>query len=99
MKQEGFARGVGRGSPSRVAEEGADRRLRLEERIAELEDALFDVALVADGHRWSTAYDEAGMNIALCVILARAAASLGRTGELRERGTLLASVDIPSAKA
>jgi hypothetical protein len=64
---------------------------RLLSRIDSLEGALFDVALLADGHRRSRVYDETGANIALSVILAHAAAALGRTDVLRERGTLFAS--------
>lgn len=70
---------------------------RLRARIEGLEDALLDVALVADGYRRSRACDETGSNIALSVVLSRAAAALGRSDELRERGTLLArAVDRPA---
>lgn len=76
----------------------ADDLLRL--RIAELEDEIFQIASIADGHKTSLAYDENGMNIALCVVLARAAAVLGRSNELKSRGTLLASaVDTPVVDA
>jgi hypothetical protein len=73
---------------------------RLRARVDSLEDALLDVALLADGHRRSRACDETGANIALSVVLARAASALGRSDELRERGALLAcGVDRPTVEA
>lgn len=63
-------------------------------RVEALEQALLDIALLADGHRSSRAYDGEGRNIALCVVLALAATALGRSDDLRQNGTLLAAASV-----
>lgn len=63
---------------------------RLEDRIVELLDVIESIAMIADGHRGSALYDDAGNNVALSVILAMSAQAIGKAERLRENGTLLA---------
>lgn len=75
-----------------MADENLDELKALRKKAAILFDALEDIALIADGHRKSTAYDEAGNNIALSVILGRAATAVGWGERLQETGTVIAPV-------
>ena len=67
---------------------------KLGERIERLEELLYDIALMADGHKSSRLYVE-GANVALVNIRNMAASILGLEGRLRNDGTLCkgASVD------
>lgn len=60
----------------------------LHRRIAELSEALEDIAYIADGHRLSTARDGEGNNIALSAILGRAAVCIGLDDRLRLTGSV-----------
>lgn len=63
----------------------------LEEKIRSLEDVLHDIAILADGHRRSTLYSD-GSSVALVSVLSLACAAIGKTGDLRRDGTILAPV-------
>ncbi len=65
-----------------------DELKALRDRVAALSDIIEDIALIADGHRKSTLRDAAGNNMALYVILGRAAAVIGKEDMLRETGTI-----------
>lgn len=61
-----------------------------DEHIERLEELLYDIALMADGHKVSRLYLE-GENVALVTIRNMAAGAIGMGGLLREKGTLLAA--------
>jgi len=63
----------------------------LKRRIANLLDLIEDIAMIADGHRKSVAQDADGNNIALSVILVRAAEAIGRSDRLSETGAVFAA--------
>ena len=65
-----------------------DKTAILRRHVADLLDVVEDIALIADGHRRSTAVDADGNNIALSVILGLAAGAIGKADRLRETGTI-----------
>jgi hypothetical protein len=71
-----------------MADDDAKELKALRDRVAALSDIIEDIAMIADGHRKSTLRDEAGNNMALSVILGRAAAAIGKEERLRQTGTI-----------
>jgi hypothetical protein len=69
-----------------------DEIAMLRQRVADLVDVIEDIAMIADGHRKSTLADAAGNNVALSVILVRAASVIGKEERLRETGTIFPPV-------
>ncbi|NTF17283.1 hypothetical protein G6L37_02405 [Agrobacterium rubi] len=63
----------------------------LRKRVALLSDVVEDIAHIADGHRRSTLQDDDGNNVALSVILGRAASALGMDERLISNGTVFAT--------
>jgi hypothetical protein len=69
-----------------------DEIAMLRQRVSDLVDVIEDIAMIADGHRKSTLSDAAGNNVALSVILGRAASVIGKEERLRETGTIFSPV-------
>lgn len=67
-----------------------DEIAMLRQSVSDLVDVIEDIAMIADGHRKSTLRDDAGNNVALSVILGRAAAAIGKEDRLRVSGTIFA---------
>lgn len=69
-----------------------DEIAMLRQSVSDLVDVIEDIAMIADGHRKSTLRDDAGNNVALSVILGRAAAVIGKEDMLRDTGTIFPPV-------
>jgi hypothetical protein len=73
-----------------MTDEDRNELASLRKRVEMLSDVMEEIAMIADGHRKSTLRYASGNNVALSVILGRAASAIGREERLRETGTIFA---------